>query len=226
MSGVRPAATRRCEPSIRSPLVEHDGDAGRALDARDLRTGGAARCLRPSSCSRHDRPTSSGSSRGRSWPASSTVTARAEPAMRLRQLDADRPAADHDQMRGQRAVGEDRLVGEVGRLGEARGSAAPPAREPVAMTNARARMRCGAGLQLVRGRQSAPRPSAPARRAPRSARPNRSARWPRSRSATWSITAAKSTLGSTRRRRRRPPPRRRACAVLRGGEQRLDGTQP
>ena len=35
-----------------------------------------------------------------SGPASSTVTARAEPAMRLRHLDPDRAAADDDQMLG------------------------------------------------------------------------------------------------------------------------------
>ena len=44
----------------------------------------------------------------------------AEPAMRLRQLDADRAAADHDQMLGQGPVGENRLVGQVGQLVEPR----------------------------------------------------------------------------------------------------------
>ena len=36
--------------------------------------------------------------------------------MGLAQLQPDRPATDHDQMAGQRAVGEDRLVGEEARL--------------------------------------------------------------------------------------------------------------
>ena len=40
--------------------------------------------------------------------------------MGLRHLQADRPAADHDQMAGQGAVGEDRLVGEIARIGQAR----------------------------------------------------------------------------------------------------------
>ena len=45
---------------------------------------------------------------------------RAEPAMRLRQLEADRPAADDDEMLGAALEFEDRLVGEIGRLGKAR----------------------------------------------------------------------------------------------------------
>ena len=45
--------------------------------------------------------------------------ARAEPAMRLRHLEADRAAADDDQMLGQHAVLEDRLVGEIGHVLEA-----------------------------------------------------------------------------------------------------------
>ena len=40
--------------------------------------------------------------------------------MGLAQLQADRSAADHDQMAGQGAVGEDRLIGEEARLREAR----------------------------------------------------------------------------------------------------------
>ncbi len=42
-----------------------------------------------------------------------------EPAMRLRQFDADRPAANHDQVRGQGAVGEHRLVGQERHAGKA-----------------------------------------------------------------------------------------------------------
>ena len=46
--------------------------------------------------------------------------AAAEPQVRLRQLDADRPAADDDQVLDALGVVEDRLVGEVGHLVEAR----------------------------------------------------------------------------------------------------------
>ena len=61
-----------------------------------------SRSATPSASSRRARPpVSSGSSFGRIGPMSRTVTARAEPPVRLRQLAADRPAADHDQvMRG------------------------------------------------------------------------------------------------------------------------------
>ena len=45
---------------------------------------------------------------------------RAEPAMRLRHLDPDRSAADHDQMFGRLAVGENRLVRQIGDAVEAR----------------------------------------------------------------------------------------------------------
>ena len=39
-----------------------------------------------------------------------------QPAKGLRHLEPDRAPADHQQMVGQTAVGEDRLVGEVRRL--------------------------------------------------------------------------------------------------------------
>ena len=62
---------------------------------------------------------SSGSSLARKSAASSTVTLAPSRRIRLRQFEADRPAADHDQMVGQGAVGEDRLVGEIGHVAEA-----------------------------------------------------------------------------------------------------------
>ena len=55
---------------------------------------------------------------------------RAQPPVRLRHFQADRPAADHDQMAGQRAVGEDRLVGEDRARRRGPGSAAPSAASP------------------------------------------------------------------------------------------------
>ena len=64
----------------------------------------------------------------------------AEPAMRLRQLDADRPAADHDQMLRQ-ARGWRRSSRWSDRAPRrARGSAATAGVEPVAMTKRRGRI--------------------------------------------------------------------------------------
>ena len=46
--------------------------------------------------------------------------AAAEPRMRLRHLEPDRPAAEHDQVAGRRIEPEQRLVGQVGQVGQAR----------------------------------------------------------------------------------------------------------
>ena len=64
---------------------------------------------------------------------------RAEHAVGLRQLDADRAAADHDEMLDPLADVEDRLVGEIGDLVEP-GIGGTAASEPVAMTKRRARI--------------------------------------------------------------------------------------
>jgi hypothetical protein len=62
---------------------------------------------------------------------------RAEPAMRLRKLEPDRPAADDDEMLGTVLEIEDRLVGEIRRLGQAR-DRRHRGDEPVAITKRRA----------------------------------------------------------------------------------------
>ena len=97
------------------------------------------RCLRLAA-SRGAARTSSGSSLASALSASSTVTSRAEPAEGLRHLEADRPAADDDEMRRQTLQLEDRLVGEIGNGREILGSAGAVGREPVATTKRRARI--------------------------------------------------------------------------------------
>ena len=77
----------------------------------------------------------------------------AEPAMGLRQLDADGAAADHDEMRGQGAVGEDGFVGEIGRFGEAGDRRRHGTRAGCQYDAARLEA-IGAGLQLVARNES------------------------------------------------------------------------
>ena len=68
--------------------------------------------------------------------------------MRLRHLEADRAAADDDQVLRQRAVPEDGLVGEVGHAARP-GMGGTAGREPVAMTKRRALMRASPAATSV-----------------------------------------------------------------------------
>ena len=139
MLGVRPVATSRCDPSSRSP-------SSRTTGRRPSRSTRAishmvAQLHAFISQALHDDGGELGIVLGEEVEASSTVTRDAQPPVRLRHLEADRPAADHDEMRRQGAVGEHRLVGEIRHLGETGNRRRRSAREPVASTMRRRRMR-------------------------------------------------------------------------------------
>ena len=191
----------------------------------DRRAARAWRCRRDEALAQHRRQF--GIVLRQDAAPSSTVTSAPSAAMGLRHLDADRAAADDDQMTRQlgRCSKTVSLV-KIGHVARGRGSAARPAVDPVARTKRRARMRDRRRRQCRAGRRSGPArldhlDAEPAR----TARPNRSARWRRSRRGHGRWTAAKSTLaarGSTPKRRlaarmraRRPSPRRAAPSTAR-----------
>ena len=120
MFGLRPVATSRCEPAIVFALAR-----ARPAPCRPQRATRATltpvRITMPSraSCVEHDR----GAFRivlGERRRGLQHRHPGAEPAVRLRELEPDRPRADDEEMLGAALELEDRLVGEIGRLGQSR----------------------------------------------------------------------------------------------------------
>ncbi len=147
-TGARPAATSRCDPSRRSPLSRITATpAGERVDARDL--GVAAQIDAFALQARDDDGGKLGIVLGEEVGDLQHGDPRAQPAMGLRHLQADRPAADHDQMAGQGAVGEDRLVGEIARFGQA-GDRRRRRSRAGRQNDASALMRCGPACNSVR----------------------------------------------------------------------------
>jgi hypothetical protein len=118
---ARPAAGRHQQMRPGDPLAAgqaHENAVGPAFDAEDLDL-------------RADRDAFRGEASGETGGELGIVAGqdgsdvedgdpRPEAAMRLRHLDPDRAAADDDQMLGQFAIGEHRLVGQVGNAVEPR----------------------------------------------------------------------------------------------------------
>jgi hypothetical protein len=117
-----------------APSASVDGHAPRRRDPFDGRAFADLHALGAQMSS--TTAASSGSSRPSAAPLDHRHRA-AQPAMRLRHLQPDRPAADHDQMLGPLAQFEDRLVGQVGHPSSP-GIGGTAGREPVAMTKRRA----------------------------------------------------------------------------------------
>ena len=117
MLGRRPAATSRCEPLTLVAIAEPDRDARRiACDRSDRDPRAQCYPLAGEPFGEQSRELGVVARQQRAEIEHGDL--RAEPAMRLRHLDADRPAADHDQMLGQFTVGKHGLVGQIGHLVE------------------------------------------------------------------------------------------------------------
>ena len=180
--------------------------------ARCARRGSRARGRTPSRASaRATSSAASGSSRRRICAALWTRDdLRAEAREGLRELAADRAAADHGEPAGQRGEGEDGLVREIAGLGQAGDGRL-------------GRARAGRDHRLLEAERRARRPSTVSGPEKRAAPRKTSTPRPRKRAAESrrlsparsrrirSITAPKSTVGTGRRpaRRTRPPRARR-----------------